>query len=204
MVPITSGLPRSDRDWVILFGQKTKQTDATTTHHAHHERDQQRTNDKVSPLHPIGKGAFVAPPQAQMALASPHSELAAGLHRKSNGASAGEMASDLRRAAATHAEISNAFLREANSATRHVEEKRAQSAIQALLTIEQDQLLRNEIWLAINATRLRAPATQDQLGLESKQRQEIDRIWSKFAAEVQQTTAGWLMAQTRISKSLVR
>lgn len=82
--------------------------------------------------------------------------------------------------------ISQAFLREATPATREAEEKRAQSAIQELLTVEQDQLLRKEIWLAVNATRLRAPATHAQLGLEPHQRRKIDEIWENFEAEVRQ------------------
>jgi hypothetical protein len=74
---------------------------------------------------------------------------------------------------------------------RTIEEKRAQSAIQDLLTTEQDQQLRNEIWLAINATRLRAPATHDQLRLESRQRRQIQEIWQKFEDEIRKN-GGWL------------
>lgn len=88
-------------------------------------------------------------------------------------------------------EISQKFLRDATPTTREAEEKLAQSAVQDLLTVEQDQLLRKEIWLAINATRLRAPAAQDQLGLEPHQRRQIDEVWSKFEAEVTRN-GGWL------------
>ncbi|MCA8987876.1 MAG: serine/threonine protein kinase [Planctomycetaceae bacterium] len=87
--------------------------------------------------------------------------------------------------------ISQDFLRDATPVTRNAEERRAQSAIQALLTVEQDQLLRREIWLAVNATRLRAPATHVQLGLEPQQRQQIEEAWSKFSEEVRQNN-GWL------------
>ncbi|MFO1043009.1 MAG: protein kinase [Planctomycetaceae bacterium] len=83
-------------------------------------------------------------------------------------------------------EITQTFLREATPATREAEEKRAQSAVQALLTVDQDRLLRREIWVAINATRLRVPTTHKQLGLNSDQRKQIDEIWNKFVEEVRQ------------------
>jgi len=83
-------------------------------------------------------------------------------------------------------EITQSFLREATPTTRADEEKRAQSAVQALLTVDQDRLLRREIWVAINATRLRVPPTHEQLGLNSDQRKQIDEIWNKFEEEVRQ------------------
>jgi serine/threonine protein kinase len=88
-------------------------------------------------------------------------------------------------------EISQKLVRDATPMNRAIEEKRAQSAIQDLLTTEQDQQLRNEIWLAINATRLRAPATHDQLRLESRQRRQIQEIWQKFEDEIRKN-GGWL------------
>ncbi len=88
-------------------------------------------------------------------------------------------------------EISQTFLREATPATRETEEKRAQSAIQALLSPEQDQLLRKEIWLAVNASRLRSSAVHDQLGLDIHQRRQIEEAFEKFEAEVRQNN-GWM------------
>lgn len=88
-------------------------------------------------------------------------------------------------------EISQTFLREATPATRETEEKRAQSAIQALLSTEQDQLLRKEIWLAVNASRLQSSAVHDQLGLSPHQRRQIDEAFEKFQEEARQNN-GWL------------
>ncbi len=87
-------------------------------------------------------------------------------------------------------QIALVFLRTATPITREVEEKRAQSEIEKVLTTEQDQLIRNEIWFAINATRLRAPVVHDQLGLDSVQRRRIDEVWNKFEKEVRENN-GW-------------
>lgn len=83
------------------------------------------------------------------------------------------------------------FLRTATPMTREAEEKRAQLEIQNVLTNEQDQLIRNDIWYAINATRLRASLVHDQLGLDSVQRRRIDEVWNKFEKEVRENN-GWL------------
>lgn len=88
-------------------------------------------------------------------------------------------------------QIALTFLRTATPITREVEERRAQSEIEKVLTTEQDQLIRNEIWFAINATRLRAPLVHDQLSLDSAQRRRIDEVWNKFEKEVQENN-GWL------------
>lgn len=98
-------------------------------------------------------------------------------------------------------EIAQAFLREATPATRETQEKLAQSAIQALLSPEQDQLLRKEIWLAVNASRLRSSAVHDQLGLDIHQRRQIDEAFEKFEAEVRQNN-GWLADGTDSHQSL--
>lgn len=83
-------------------------------------------------------------------------------------------------------DIVQVFLRNATPATRSMDERRAQSAIQNLLTTDQDRLLRREIWVAMNATRLRVPTTHEQLGLNSEQRRQIDDIWSKLETEVRE------------------
>lgn len=88
-------------------------------------------------------------------------------------------------------QIALTFLRTATPITREVEERRAQSEIEKVLTTEQDQLIRNEIWFAINATRLRAHLVHDQLSLDSEQRRRIDDIWNKFEKEVRENN-GWL------------
>lgn len=98
-------------------------------------------------------------------------------------------------------EIAQAFLREATPATRETQEKHAQSAIQALLSPEQDQLVRKEIWLAVNASRLRSSAVHDQLGLDIHQRRQIDEAFEKFEAEVRQNN-GWLADGTDSHQSL--
>lgn len=88
-------------------------------------------------------------------------------------------------------QISMTFLRTATPITREAEERRAQAEIEKVLTAEQDQLIRNEIWFAINATRLRAHLVHDQLSLDSEQRRRIDDIWNKFEKEVRENN-GWL------------
>lgn len=98
-------------------------------------------------------------------------------------------------------EIAQAFLREATPATRETQEKYAQSAIQALLSQEQDQLLRKEIWLAVNASRLRSSAVHDQLGLDIHQRRQIDEAFEKFQEEAQQNN-GWMADGTDSHQSL--
>lgn len=98
-------------------------------------------------------------------------------------------------------EISQTFLREATPANRETEEKRAQSAIQALLSPEQDQLLRKEIWLAVNASRLRSSAVHDQLGLDIHQRRQIEEAFEKFESEVRQNN-GWMADGTDSHQSL--
>ncbi len=98
-------------------------------------------------------------------------------------------------------EIAQAFLREATPATRESQEKLAQSAIQALLSPEQDQLLRKEIWLAVNASRLRSSAVHDQLGLDIHQRRKIEEAFEKFEAEVRQHN-GWMADGTDSHQSL--
>lgn len=99
-------------------------------------------------------------------------------------------------------EIAQAFLREATPATRETQEKLAQSAIQALLSPEQDQLLRKEIWLAVNALRLRSSAVHDQIGLDIHQRRQIDEAFEKFEAEVRQNN-GWLADGTDSHQQVV-
>ncbi len=99
-------------------------------------------------------------------------------------------------------QIALVFLRTATPITREVEEKRAQSEIQHVLTTEQDQLIRNDIWAAINATRLRAPLVHDQLDLNADQRRRIDEIWKKFEREVQEHN-GWLADGTDSHQQLL-
>ncbi len=99
-------------------------------------------------------------------------------------------------------QIAVTFLRTATPMTREAEEKRAQSEIEEVLTTEQDQLIRNEIWFAINATRLRAHVVHDQLGLNSAQRRRIDDVWNKFENEVRENN-GWLADGTDSYKQVL-
>ncbi len=98
-------------------------------------------------------------------------------------------------------EIAQALLREATPATREAEEKRAQEAVQKLLTEQQDQQLRDEIWLAVNAQRLRVSVVHDQLGLSPHQRRQIDEAFEKSEAEVRQNN-GWMADGTDSHQSL--
>lgn len=152
----------------------------------------------------IPKGAvreIAAPPQAQMALAFPTinwRQLYIGRAMEPRLAEWHQVTPEQLQCMQ---EISQTFLRDATPANRETEEKRAQSAIQDLLTAGQDQLLRKEIWLAVNANRLRASAAQDQLGLDPHQRRQIDEVWRKFEAEVRQNN-GWLADGTDSHQSL--
>ncbi len=99
-------------------------------------------------------------------------------------------------------EIAQAFLREATPATRETEEKRAQEAVQKLLTEQQDQQLRDEIWLAVNAARLRTSVVHDQLALSPHQRRQIEEAFEKFEAEVRQNN-GWMADGTDSHQQVV-
>lgn len=99
-------------------------------------------------------------------------------------------------------QISNTFLRTATPITREAEEKRAQAEIEKVLTEEQDHLIRNEIWFAINATRLPAHLVHDQLGLDTEQRRRIDDVRNKLKNEVRENN-GWLADGTDSYKQVL-
>ena len=129
---------------------------------------------------------MIAPPNVQMALAFPTinwRQVYLGKAMETRFARQHQLTEEQQQR--MHAILQN-FLRTATPATRSLDEHRAQSDIQNLLTVDQDWLLRREIWIAMNATRLRVSMTHEQLGLNSEQRRQIEDIWKKFESEVQQ------------------